>query len=88
MLLRDHWADVLRVVAAALVATVSTIFTVWALSFATSDAVGMDGLVDAVGRRRSPTASLSVAIPLWARLSDRIGRKPGLPGRRARLAAS
>ena len=31
VLLRNHWADVLRVVAAALIASVSTIFTVYAL---------------------------------------------------------
>ncbi|WP_367039064.1 MFS transporter [Streptomyces sp. Je 1-332] len=74
-LLRDHWADVLRVVAAALIATVSTIFSVWALSFATSDAVGLDktGMLWVAG---SANAVALLAIPLWARLSDRIGRKP------------
>ncbi|MFE2938187.1 MFS transporter [Streptomyces sp. NPDC059255] len=74
-LLRDHWADVLRVVAAATIATVSTIFTVWALSYATSDAVGMDKTAMLwVGVAANAVALL--AIPLWARLSDRIGRKP------------
>ncbi|MEU6762101.1 MFS transporter [Streptomyces sp. NPDC046853] len=74
-LLRDHWADVLRVVAAALIATVSTIFSVWALSYATSDAVGLDktGMLWVAG---SANAVALLAIPLWARLSDRIGRKP------------
>lgn len=74
-LLRNHWADVLRVVAAALIATVSTIFSVWALSFATSDAVGLDktGMLWVAG---SANAVALLAIPLWARLSDRIGRKP------------
>ncbi|MEV7867916.1 MFS transporter [Streptomyces sp. NPDC088124] len=74
-LLREHWADVLRVVAAATIATVSTIFTVWALSYATSDAVGMDKTAMLwVGVAANAVALL--AIPLWARLSDRIGRKP------------
>ncbi|GGV41407.1 MFS transporter [Streptomyces longisporoflavus] len=74
-LLRNHWADVLRVVAAALIATVSTIFSVWALSYATSDAVGLDktGMLWVAG---SANAVALLAIPLWARLSDRIGRKP------------
>ncbi|MFJ2554712.1 MULTISPECIES: MFS transporter [unclassified Streptomyces] len=74
-LLRHHWADVLRVIAAATIATVSTIFTVWALSYATSDAVGMDKTAMLwVGVAANAVALL--AIPLWARLSDRIGRKP------------
>ncbi|MGW6057710.1 MFS transporter [Streptomyces sp. NPDC055189] len=74
-LLRNHWADVLRVVAAALIATVSTIFSVWALSYATSDAVGLDktGMLWVAG---SANAVALLAIPLWAGLSDRIGRKP------------
>ncbi|MFC4494305.1 MFS transporter [Streptomyces ovatisporus] len=74
-LVRGHWADVLRVVAAALIATVSTIFTVWALSFATSDAGGLeDSSMLWVGVLANAVALL--AIPLWAKLSDRIGRKP------------
>ncbi|WP_419992544.1 MFS transporter [Streptomyces boninensis] len=74
-LLVHHWADVLRVIAAATIATVSTIFSVWALSYATSDGVGLDktamlwvnGLANGVAL---------LAIPLWATLSDRIGRRP------------
>ncbi|WP_327592776.1 MFS transporter [Streptomyces chartreusis] len=75
VLLREHWADVLRVIGGALVASVSTIFTVWALSYATSDSVGMDKSsmlwVGAVAN----LVALG-AIPLWATLSDRIGRRP------------
>ncbi|GII26246.1 MFS transporter [Planosporangium mesophilum] len=74
VLFRDHWADVLRVVAAAVIASVSTIFTVYALSYA----------VNTVGLNRSTMLWVGVlanavallAIPLWAMLSDRIGRKP------------
>ncbi|GAA2451861.1 MFS transporter [Streptomyces macrosporus] len=74
-LLRHHWADVLRVVAAALIATVSTIFTVWALSYATSDAVGLSKTAMLWSGVAANVVALG-AIPLWARLSDRIGRKP------------
>jgi MFS family permease len=75
LLFREHWRSVLRVVCAALIASVSTIFTVWALNYATSDAVGLDrGAVLWVGVLANAVALL--AIPLWARLSDRVGRKP------------
>jgi MFS family permease len=74
-LFREHWAIVLRVVCAALIATVSTIFTVWALNYATSDEIGLDNATMLwVGVAANAVAL--VAIPLWARLSDRIGRKP------------
>jgi MFS family permease len=73
-LLRSHWHSVLRVALAAVIATPSTIFTVWALSYA----------VNTVGLKKTPILWVGVlanlvalgAIPLWARLSDRIGRKP------------
>jgi MFS family permease len=73
-LFRDHWRDVLRVVLAALIASVSTIFTVYALSYA----------VNTEGLARTPMLWVGVlanvvalgALPLCATLSDRIGRKP------------
>jgi MFS family permease len=74
-LLRHHWADVLRVVAAAVIATVTTIFTVWALSYGTSEAVGLDRSVMLWVAVAANGAALLV-LPLWAKLSDRIGRKP------------
>ncbi|GHI03063.1 MFS transporter [Streptomyces cellostaticus] len=75
VLLREHWADVLRVIAGALIASVSTIFTVWALAYATSDAVGLSRTsVLWVGALANLVAL--AAIPLWAMLSDRIGRRP------------
>ncbi|SEQ16404.1 Sugar phosphate permease [Streptomyces sp. yr375] len=75
VLMREHWADVLRVIAGAMVATVSTIFTVWALAYATSDAVGMSrSSMLWVGALANLVAL--AAIPLWATLSDRIGRRP------------
>ncbi|MGR3868534.1 MFS transporter [Streptomyces graminifolii] len=75
VLLREHWADVLRVIAGALIASVSTIFTVWALAYATSDSVGMSrSSMLWVGALANLVAL--AAIPLWATLSDRIGRRP------------
>ncbi len=73
-LFRDHWRDVLRVVLAALIASVSTIFTVYALSYA----------VNTVELARTPMLWVGVlanvvalaALPLWATLADRVGRKP------------
>ncbi len=73
-LLRDHWKDVLRVVLAATIASVSTIFTVYALSFA----------VNTAGLEKTPMLWVGVlanvvalaALPLWAALADRVGRKP------------
>ncbi|MFJ5303689.1 MFS transporter [Streptomyces sp. NPDC088350] len=75
VLLREHWSDVLRVIAGALIASVSTIFTVWALAYATSDSVGMSrSSMLWVGALANLVAL--AAIPLWATLSDRIGRRP------------
>ncbi|BBC31576.1 MFS transporter [Streptomyces graminofaciens] len=75
VLLRDHWVDVLRVIAGALIASVSTIFTVWALAYGTSDAVGLSrSAMLWVGALANLVAL--AAIPLWASLSDRIGRRP------------
>ncbi|WP_329310408.1 MFS transporter [Streptomyces sp. NBC_01262] len=75
VLLRDHWAEVLRVMCAALIATVSTIFTVWALSYATSDNVGLEKSV-MLWVSVSANGAALLSLPLWAKLSDRIGRKP------------
>ncbi|MER5646337.1 MFS transporter [Streptosporangium sp. NPDC002524] len=74
VLFREHWKDVLRVVVAAVIASVSTIFTVHALSYA----------VNTVGLERGPmlwvgvlaNVAAVITIPLWGMLSDRIGRKP------------
>ncbi|MFC8423424.1 MFS transporter [Streptomyces sp. NPDC057236] len=75
VLLREHRADVLRVVAGALIASVSTVFTVWALAYATSDTVGMSrSSMLWVGALANVVAL--AAIPLWAALSDRVGRRP------------
>jgi MFS family permease len=75
VLLREHWVDVLRVIGGALIASVSTIFTVWALAYATSDSVGMSRSSMLWVSALANLVALA-AIPLWASLSDRIGRRP------------
>jgi MFS family permease len=74
VLFSDYAADVVRVVLCALVSTVSTIFGVYALSYA----------VNVVKIDRSTMLWVAIltnfvalaAIPLFAMLSDRVGRKP------------
>ncbi|WP_311131988.1 MFS transporter [Nonomuraea gerenzanensis] len=74
VLFREQWRDVLRVVVCAIIASVSTIFTVHALSYA----------VNTMGLERSPmlwvgvlaNVAAVITIPLWGKLSDRVGRKP------------
>jgi MFS family permease len=74
VLFRDHTPAVLRVILGALVSVVSTIFGIFVLSYA----------VNTVHIPRATMLGLLVcanvvalaAIPLWALLSDRIGRKP------------
>ncbi|MFD7130850.1 MFS transporter [Streptomyces sp. NPDC059894] len=74
-LLRTQWADVLKVMFASLFAVFQTVFMVFGLAYATSDAVGLE---------RSTMLWVSVAanavavaaVPASAALSDRIGRRP------------
>jgi len=75
VLFREYWADVLRVVAGALIASVSTIFTVWALAYGTSDSVGLSRSQMLWVGALANLFALG-AIPAWATLSDRIGRRP------------
>ncbi|MFB4280308.1 MFS transporter [Nonomuraea sp. MTCD27] len=78
VLFREQWRDVLRVVVAAVIASVSTIFTVHALSYA----------VNTMGLERGPmlwvgvlaNVAAVISIPLWGKLSDRVGRKPVFVG--------
>lgn len=73
-LMTNYWADVLRIIFAALISVVSTIFSVFTLSYA----------VNTMHIDRSTMLTVLVlanivalgAIPLWAILADRIGRKP------------
>ncbi|NUR06792.1 MAG: MHS family MFS transporter [Nocardioidaceae bacterium] len=74
-LFRSHWTSVLRVFFAAFIAAVNTMFAVFALSFATSDEVGISDTLMLWLAIVANVVAIAV-IPLWARLSDRIGRKP------------
>jgi MFS family permease len=74
VLLRDHRSDVLRVMLGSLASTVSTIFAVYALSFAVND-VGLDKTAMLWVAIVTNVVALG-AIPAWATLADRIGRRP------------
>ncbi|CAM3587998.1 MFS transporter [Kibdelosporangium persicum] len=74
VLFRDHWRDVLRVVLASIIASVSTIFSVYALSYAVNT-VQLDRSAMLWVGVLANVAAL-VALPLCATLADRIGRKP------------
>ncbi len=70
----DHRVDVLRVTLAAMASTVSTIFAVYALSYAI-DTKGLDRTTMLWVAIVTNVVALA-ALPAWATLSDRIGRKP------------
>ncbi len=74
VLFRDHWAGVLRVSVAAMASTVSTIFGVYALSYAVDDK-GLDQTTMLWVAIATNVVALA-AIPAWAILADRVGRKP------------
>jgi MFS family permease len=73
-LFRHHRAAVLRVTLASIASTVSTIFAVYALSFAV-DTKGLDTTTMLWVAIVTNAVALA-AIPAWAALADRIGRKP------------
>lgn len=75
-LLRDHLPGVIRVMLVALGSTVSTIFAVYALSFAV-DGNGLDKTTMLWVAIVTNVVALA-AIPAWAALADRVGRKPVL----------
>jgi MFS family permease len=74
VLLRDHWASVLRVILCALVSTVSTIVGTWSLAHGTK-VIGLERTTLLWMVILSNVLALG-ALPLWAMLSDRIGRRP------------
>ncbi len=76
-LFKHHWVDVVRVVFAAFIAMVNTLFTVFALTFATSDPYGLGvSKTFMLWVAIVANAVAILAIPYWAKLSDRVGRKP------------
>ena len=74
VLFREHWADVLRVIFAALVSVVSTIFSVFTLSYAVNTMHIAQSTMLTVLVLANVVAL--AALPAWAMLADRIGRKP------------
>jgi MFS family permease len=77
VLFAGHWRNVLRVFFAAFIAMVNTMFAVFALNFATSDdyEVGISSTTMLWLAIVANVVAIAV-IPFWARLSDRVGRKP------------
>ncbi|WP_158894665.1 MFS transporter [Amycolatopsis anabasis] len=74
VLFRDHWRDVVRVVLASTIASVSTIFSVYALSYAVNTVELDRSAMLWVGVLAN--AAALIALPLCAALADRVGRKP------------
>ncbi|WP_138759628.1 MFS transporter [Modestobacter altitudinis] len=74
VLFRDHSPAVIRVVLCALVSTVSTIVGTWSLAHGTN-VVGLERTTLLWMVILSNVLALA-ALPLWAMLSDRIGRRP------------
>lgn len=74
VLFRDHGPSVLRVVFCALVSVVSTIVATWSLAYATG-VVGLDKATFLWVVVAANVVALG-AIPLWATVSDRVGRRP------------
>ncbi|MFD6859354.1 MFS transporter [Rhodococcus sp. NPDC060086] len=77
LLFRHHWRGVLRVFFASFIAMVNTVFQVFALNFATSDEYGI-GISSTTMLWLAIVANVIAVgtIPVWASLSDRVGRKP------------
>ncbi|KEA03287.1 MFS transporter [Rhizobium rhizogenes] len=73
-LFSNYWMDVVRIVFAALISVVTTIFSVFTLSYAVNT-MHIDRSLMLTVLVLANVAAL-VAIPLWAMLADRIGRKP------------
>jgi MFS family permease len=74
VLFRDYKSDVLRVIFCAQVAVVSTIYGVYVLSYAVNT-LKLDRTTMLWVAILTNVVALA-AIPLWAMLADRIGRKP------------
>ena len=76
-LFTGYWRELLQVFCAALIASVNTTFAVFALSFATSRSQAHP-IPASTMLWTAIVANLlaTVTIPMWAALSDRIGRRP------------
>ena len=76
VLLRDHWSNVLRVIFCALVSVVSTIVATWSLAYATGETGPQLDKATYLWVIVAANVVALGAIPMWARLSDRVGRRP------------
>ena len=77
IVLSTQWRDVLRIVLITVYSVMQTIFTVYALAYATGPDVGIERSTMLI--INATTIGLSMfTIPLFGILSDRIGRKPVL----------
>jgi len=76
VLFRNHWASVLRVILCALVSVVSTIVATWSLAYATGETGPQLDKPTYLWVIVAANVVALGAIPMWARLSDRIGRRP------------
>lgn len=74
-LVREQWRDLLRVIGCSLFAVFQTLFAVFALAFATSGENQLEKS-DMLWVSVISNAVAIAAIPLWAVLSDRVGRRP------------
>ncbi|GAA4399963.1 MFS transporter [Tsukamurella soli] len=74
LLLRTHWRALLRVIACALISVMSTLFSTYALKYATGELGVSKGDMLLI----SVVANLAMLVtqPLWGIAADRIGRKP------------
>ncbi|MDX8482073.1 MFS transporter [Mesorhizobium sp. VK24D] len=73
-LVKDYWPEVLRIIFAALISVVSTIFSVFTLSYAVNT-MHIDRATMLTVLVLANLVALA-AIPAWAIVADRIGRKP------------
>ncbi|GAA1644712.1 MFS transporter [Georgenia ruanii] len=68
-------SDVVRVMAISLFSVFQSLFAVWSLSYASSDAVGLDRSA-MLWVSVAANATAVIALPAMAALSDRVGRRP------------
>ncbi|MDN4984320.1 MFS transporter [Bradyrhizobium sp. WYCCWR 13022] len=74
MLVRDYWAEVSRVVVCSLISCISSLTTVFALSYGTAEFHVPGSIILWAGVLGNALAL--VVQPFWAILGDRVGRKP------------
>ncbi|MFC0582440.1 MFS transporter [Micrococcoides hystricis] len=75
----QHWHALLRVIGCCLLSVFGTLLMVYGLSLATSDEVGMDPAKYLLATTLGNFTQILV-IPFWAKLSDRVGRRPIFAG--------